>query len=323
MKRQATNTIAVLFALLAMVYSITEAQQQTKIYRVAFLGDTPPSGLDAFRSALRELGWVEGRNVAIEYRPHDGQREILPTIASELVNNKVDLIVAPGTGSALAAKEKTKTVPILMFSSDPLASGLVASLARPGGNITGFNNIQMELGGKRLEILKDAFPSVSRVAVILRQGGAGMEQQMSELDKAAASLHVELIPIGVVGPSGFDTALSRLKKERASGLTVLSSPFFNIYRDRILKVGTDSRLPAIYPQEFAEAGGLMSYGLDQTERYRRVAVLVDKILEAAKPADLPVEQPTKFELVINLKTAKQIGLSVPPNVLARADRVIR
>ena len=152
--RQATKTIAVLCALLSMAYSIAEAQQQTRIYRVAFLGDTPPSGLDAFRSALRELGWVEGRNVAIEYRPHDGQREILPAIATEFVNYKVDLIVAPGTGAALAAKEATKNIPIVMFSSDPIASGLVASLARPGGNITGFSNIQLELGGKRLEILK-------------------------------------------------------------------------------------------------------------------------------------------------------------------------
>ena len=300
-----------------------EAQQPKKIWRVGFLGDTPPSGLDAFRNRLRDLGWVEGHNLAIEYRPHDGKREMLFGIATELVNLKADVIVAPGTGAALAAKQVTRTIPIVMFSSDPLGSGLVASLARPGANITGFSNIQVELGGKRLEILKEAFPKVLRVAVLLPRGGPGIEQQMKEIEIAARSLHVELLPIGVEGPNDFDGGFKTMKKERASALIVLSGPFFNVYRIRIVKLAAESRIPAIYPQEFADAGGLMSYGPSYPDMFRRAANYVDKILKGASPADLPVEQSTKFDFVVNLKTAKQIGVTIPPNVLARADKVIK
>jgi len=308
--------------LLALCVS-AEAQQATKNSRIGILGDAPPSGLIALRKELRGLGWVEGQNLTIDYRPNDGKREILSDIATKLIQLKADVIVAPGTGSAVAAKQATKTIPIVMLSSDPVGNGLVASLAQPGGNITGVSNVQVELGGKRLEILKEAFPKVSRVAVLLRLGGLGMERQLKEIEVAARSLRVQLQPIEVEGFNDFDRGFSTMRRESADALITLSAPSFNLYKTRIVELAARSRLPAIYPQEFAEAGGLMSYGTSYVDSYRRMAIYADKILKGAKPADLPVEQPKKFELVINLKTAKQLGLTIPQSVLFRADKVIK
>jgi putative ABC transport system substrate-binding protein len=316
-------SVWLLATILLTIVSISDAQQARKMSRVGVLGNAPPTGLLAFRQGLRDLGWVEGQNVAIEYRPHEGRRDLFPSLAAELVRLKVDVILAPGTGAALVAKQVSSTIPIVMFSSDAVGSGLVASLARPGGNVTGLSNIQVELGGKRLELLKEAFPKVSRVAVLSRPGHPGMDQQMKEIEIAAHSLHIQVQPAGVEVPNDFERAFSSLKRERATGLIILSSPFLNIHKARIVELAASSRLPAIYPQEFAEAGGLMSYGPSYSDLYRRAAIYVDKILKGAKPADLPVEQSMKFEFVINLKTAKQIGLTIPPNVLARADRVIK
>jgi putative ABC transport system substrate-binding protein len=302
---------------------LAEAQQARKISRVAVLGDAPPSGLLALRQGLRDLGWVEGQNIAIEYHPHQGRRDLLPSLVAELVRRKADVILAPGTVMALAAQQVTTTTPIVVFSSDPVGSGLVASLARPGGNVTGLSTIQVELGGKRLELLKEAFPKVSRVAVLSRLGGPGSDQQMKEIEMAARSLEIRVQPLAVEGPDDFERAFSRLKREHATGLIAVSAPFFNVHKSRRVELAASSRLPAIYPDEFAEAGGLMSYGPSYADLYRRGAIYVDRILKGAKPADLPIEQSMKVELVINFKTAKQIGLTIPPNVLARADRVIR
>jgi putative tryptophan/tyrosine transport system substrate-binding protein len=312
-----------LSAMLLVLCASAEAQQAPKISRVGVLGDAPRSGLLAFRQGLRDLGWVEGQNVATEYRPQGGHNDLLPGLAAGLVQLKADVILAPGTVLALAAKQATRATPIVMFSSDPVATGLVTSLARPGGNVTGLSTVQVELGGKRLELLKEAFPKISRVAVLLRPGGAGSEQQMKEIEIAARSLQIQVQPLGVEGPNDFERAFSTLKRERATGLITVSTPFFNIHKATIVELAASSRLPAIYPQEFAEAGGLMSYGTSYADLFRRAATYVDKILKGARPADLPVEQSAKFELVINLKTAKQLGLTIPPNVLARADRVIK
>jgi putative tryptophan/tyrosine transport system substrate-binding protein len=312
----------VLGALLFALGFPAEAQQAGKISRVGILGNTPPSGSLAFRQGLRDLGWVEGHNLAIEYRSDEGRRDLLPGLAAELVQLKPDVILA-ATAPALAAKQLTRTIPIVMFSSDPVGSGLVASLARPGGNVTGLSSVQVELGGKRLELLKEAFPKVSRVGVLSRPGGPGSDQQMKEIEIAARSLQIQVQPLGVEGPNDFERAFSTLKRERGTGLIVLNISLFNIQRARIVELAARSRLPAIYPQEFADAGGLMSYGPSYVELYRRAAVYVDKILKGANPADLPVEQSMKFEFVINLKTAKALDLMIPPNVLVRADRVIK
>jgi putative tryptophan/tyrosine transport system substrate-binding protein len=310
-------------ALLLPLSFPAQAQQARKMSRVGVLGDAPPSGLLAFRQGLRDAGWVEGHNVAIEYRSHEGHNDLLPGLAAELVQLKADVILATGTVTALTAKQATRTIPIVMFSSDPVGSGLVASLARPGGNVTGLSNIQVELGGKRLELLKEAFPKVSRVAVLSRPGGPGSDQQMKEIEIAARSLQVQVQPIGVKGPNDFERAFSTLKRERATGLIAVSMPFFNIHKARIVELAASSRLPAIYPQEFAEAGDLMSYGPSYADSYRRAAIYVDKVLRGANPGDLPIEQSTKVEFVINLKAAKQIGLTIPLSVLARADKVIK
>jgi putative tryptophan/tyrosine transport system substrate-binding protein len=317
--------VSILAVVILAFVHVAEAQQPAKIARVGVLGDAPPSGLLALRQGLRDLGWVEGKNIAIaiEYRPHEGRNDLLPSLAAELVQLKADVILASGTIVALTAKQVTKTTPIVMFSSDPVGSGIVASLARPGGNVKGLSGVQVELGGKRLELLKEAFPKVSHVAVLLHSGGPGSAQQTKEIEIAARSLHIQVQPVGVEGPSDFERAFSTLKRERATGLIVASNPFFNIHKARIVELAASSRLPAIYPQEFAEAGGLMSYGTSYADSYRRMGIYVDKILKGAKPAELPVEQPTKFEFIINLKAAKQIGLTIPPNVLARADRVIK
>jgi putative ABC transport system substrate-binding protein len=277
---------------------------------------------DPFVQALRELGYVGGQNIVIEYRYSQGNEDRLRDLAAELVRKKVDVILATSTSAVQAAKKTTSTIPIVMtFVGDPVGSGLVASLARPGGNITGLTILSPELSGKRLELLKEVLPRVSLIAVLWNPTD---KLPLKETEVAARALGVELQPLGVRDTKDFDEAFSAITSKRAGGLLVLRHPVISIHQTRIIEFAAKSRLPAMYSRTgSAEAGGLMFYGPSDTDSWRRTAVYVDKILKGANPGDLPVEQPTKFELVINLNTAKQIGLTIPPNVLARADRVIR
>jgi putative ABC transport system substrate-binding protein len=305
-----------------------EAQQAGKVYRIGYL--VSRSALEprdeAFRQGLRDLGYVEGKNIIIEYR-FTGEREQIPKLAAELVRLKVDIIVAPGTPVAQAAKTATRTIPIVFAGvADPVGTGLVASLARPGGNITGLTPISAELSAKRLELLKETVPRVSRIAVLSTPDYPlpVKTETLKEMEAVARALGVQLQFLEVRGPNDFDSAFGAMRKERAGAFTVLPIPMFLAERRRILDLAAKNRLPAIFHwSEYVEAGGLMSYGADGVALFRRAATYVDKILKGAKPGDLPVEQPTKFEMVINLKAAKQIGLTIPPNVLARADKVIR
>ena len=306
------------------------AQQAAKVARVGFLATslaTGPHLTDAFRQGLRDLSYVEGRNAVIEYRDAQGKIERLPALAAELVALKVDVIVAPNTPAALAAKQATRTLPIVFVGAgEPVASGLVTSLARPGGNVTGLSVVSPELVGKWLELLTQAVPEVSRVAV-LRQPGAMDEQTEKDMlkgaDVAARALGVRLQFVEAQGPADFERAFSDMTRERAGALTVRPAPMFVSERGRLVDLAAKNRLPAVYPwREFVDAGGLMAYGPNLANLYRRAASYVDKILNGAKPGDLPVEQPTKFELIINLRTARALGLTIPPSVLQRADQVI-
>jgi len=316
---------AVIFALC----SSADAQHPKKIPRMGWLSTGSPSVAlpykEAFRQGLRDLGYVEGQNITIEYRYAEGLYERLPNLAAELVQLKVDVIVATGTPGTQAAKNATKAIPIVMVNvADPVETGLVASLAHPGGNVTGLSNLSSDLGGKQLALLKETFPMVSRVAVLGDSANAGNALWLGEMKLAAVGLRITLQSLEVRRPDDFEPAFSAIKRERAGAFSVLRNSLSNIYRPRILDFAAKSRLPAMYPTgDYVDAGGLMSYGANPDDLYRRAAVYVDKILKGAKPADLPVEQPMKFELIINLKAAKQIGLSIPPNVLARADKVIK
>jgi len=307
-----------------------EAQQAAKIARIGYLvGDLTASThlREAFRQGLRDLGYVESRNLVIEYRSAEGKSERLPALAAELVALKVDVIVAPNTPAALAAKQATRTLPIVFIGvGDPVTSGLVISLARPGGNVTGLSVLSPELVGKWLELLKQAVPGVSRVAA-LWQPGAMDERSETEMFKgaevAAQALGVRLQFVEARGPADFERAFSDMTRARAGALTVRPAPMFVSERRRLVDLAAKNRLPAVYAwREFVDAGGLMAYGPNLADLYRRAATYVDKILKGAKPGDLPVEQPTKFELVVNLKTAKTLGLTIPPSVLGRADQVI-
>src|SRR5215510_3981860 len=324
-----------LFAMLFALCGPVNAQQSGKIFRIGFLDNSTASGiavlLDAFRQELGKLGWIEGKNIAFEYRFAEGKNDRLPELAGDLVRVKVDLIVAASGPSAIAAKQATTTIPIVMTSPpDPVAVGLVASLARPGGNVTGNSSLSPELNGKRLEILKDAVPKLARVGLLRRPVvnvglNFGQDLQLKELRLAALALKVKLEEIETQADAkGLESAFQIAKQKQVNGImTTATRPFFS-ERKRIVELAGKHKLPAIYAQkDYVEAGGLMSYGADFDDLFRKSAHYVDKILKGAKPADLPVEQPTKFELVINLKTAKQIGLTIPPNVLARADKVIR
>jgi putative ABC transport system substrate-binding protein len=278
--------------------------------------------------ALHELGYIEGRNIAIEYRYAEGKRDRYPELAAELVRLKVDIIVVTGADTVIrAAKNATKTIPIVMVGRgiDPVEAGLVESLARPGGNVTGLTSLTAELGGKRLELLKQAAPKVARVAVLYDPTAPGPVHQLKEdLPVAARALGLTIQPWEVRDANGFEKVFAALNKQRPDGLYVPGGSLMAANRKRIAVFALKSRLPSMYyTREFVEAGGLMSYGADLADSYRRVAYYVDKILKGAKPGDLPVEQPTKFEFVINLQAAKQIGLTIPPNVLVRADRVIK
>jgi putative ABC transport system substrate-binding protein len=302
-----------------------EAQQ---VYRIGVLETISTAlnaaNLDAFRQGLRELGYVEGRNLVIEYRGADGKIERLPPLVAELVALKVDVIVAPGTPAALAAKQATRTLPIVFpVAVDPVQSGLVTSLARPSGNVTGLSAVAAELVGKCLEQLKQAVPGVSRVAVLWHPGGLGERTEKDMLKGAAVAaraLGVRLQVVEARGPADIDRAFSDMTRARVGALTVLSTSMFSSERRRLLDLAAKNRLPTVFPwREYVDAGGLMSYGPDLADMFRRAATYVDKILKGAKPADLPVEQPTKFELVINLKTTKDLGLTIPPSLLQRAE----
>ncbi len=298
--------------------------QQSKIYKIGYLftGMLPPK---EFSHGLRELGYFEGENIIIEYRGAEGKEDRLPNLAAELVRLKVDIIVAPSRVAAAVAKRTTDTIPIVYIGgADPVAVGLVTSLARPGGNLTGIAELSRELTAKRLELLKETFPRISRVAVLARAADPANEKWFQEMKNVAPSLGLKLQPLEVQGPGDFDPAFKSASKERLDALVELPNPLFHQNRNRIVTFSLKNRLPAIFhSRDFVDAGGLMFYGENDSVTLRRLVAYVDKILKGAKPADLPVEQPTKFELVINLKTAKQIGLTIPPNVLARANRVIK
>jgi putative ABC transport system substrate-binding protein len=307
-----------------------DSQQAAKIARIGYLAGNlaaTPHLPEAFRQGLRDLGYVEGRNVVIEYRDAGGKLERLPALAAELVALKVDVIVTAGTPQTLAAKQATKTVPIVFAQAvDPVTSGLVGSLARPGGNLTGLSNLTPELVGKGLEQLKQAVPGVSRVAVLWQPGSLPERTEkdmLKEADVAARALGMQLQFVEARGPADFDGAFSEMIRARADALTVLPLTMFIIDRRRLVDLAAKNRLPAVYGlREFVDAGGLMSYGPNAADSYRRAATYVDKILKGTKPGDLPVEQPTKFELMINLKTARSLGLNIPQSVLLRAERVI-
>jgi ABC-type uncharacterized transport system substrate-binding protein len=308
-----------------------EAQPEVKIARIGYLSGNLASNSrlrEAFLQGLRDLGYVEGRNVVIEYRDAEGKLERLPALAAELVALKVDVIVAGGNLHALAAKQATRTLPIVFAAAtDAVENGLVTSLARPGGNLTGLSSIVQELPGKRLEQLKQAVPGISRIAVLWQPGAVGERTERDTLkgvEVAARALGVRVQFVEARGPENFDRAFSEMTTARAGALIVLSSSMFINERRRLVDLAAKNRLPALYPtRESVDAGGLMSYGPNLADSFRRAATYVDRILKGAKPGDLPVEQPTRYELVINLKTAKALGLTIPESLLGRADEVIR
>jgi putative tryptophan/tyrosine transport system substrate-binding protein len=325
MKRITLWLLATLF--LANV-SLAGAQQPEKSFRIGFLDQSTASGMrvlvDAFRQELSKLGWIEGKNITIELRFAEGKSERLPELAADLVRRKVDLIVVVSRPTALAAKSATATIPIAMTNvGDPVGAGLIASLARPGGNVTGLSSLSPELITKRLEILKDAVPKLARVG-LLRPAGTG-QFQMKALRPAALALKLKLEEIETQpDDEGLESAFKTAKQKQVNAILTMATPFFFAERKRIVELARKYRLPAIYFQkEFVDEGGLMYYGEDYADLYRRAAVYVDKILKGAKPADLPVQQATKFEFVINLKAAKQIGLTLSPEFLSRANKVIK
>jgi ABC-type uncharacterized transport system substrate-binding protein len=308
-----------------------EAQQAAKIARIGYLATNlaaNPYLHEAFRQGLRDLGYVEGRDLVIDYRSAEGKIERLPALAAELIALKVDVIVTATTPHALAAKRATTTIPIVFAAAgDAIADGLVTNLARPGGNVTGLSAlVARELIGKRLELLKQAVPGVSRVAILWHPGAYGERNErdaLKEAEIAARALGVRLQFVEARGPENFDGAFSDMTRVRGGALTVFGSTMFFVERRRLAGLAAKNRLPAVYPsRDYVDAGGLMSYGPNTADLFRRAATYVDKILKGAKPGDLPVEQPTKFELVVNLKTAKALGLTIPPSLLLRADQVI-
>ena len=323
--------LSVVAFVLVVTGAWVSAQQPGRIPRIGYLDPSTASGsavlLEAFRQELSKLGWIEGKNITIEYRFAEQKNERLPELAADLVRHKVDLIVVASTPPALAAKKATTTIPIVMtFAGDPVGSDLVASLARPGGNVTGLFSLLTELNTKRLEVLKDAVPKLARVGLLRTSGGgAAGNPQLKELRPAAVALKLKLEEIETrPDRNGLEIAFEAAKQKQVNAIMTMSTRPFFAERKRIVELAGKHWLPAIYPQkEFVDAGGLMSYGSDNADLYRRAAVYVDKILKGANPADLPVQQATKFEFVINLKAAKQIGLTIPVNVLERANRVIR
>ena len=325
MKKAAARSILVVVMLLAFAV-IAEAQQPKKISRIGRLTVPLTAGssrtADSFWQGLRELGYVEGKNLIIEHASAEGT---LAARAAELVRLKVDVIVTGGATATRAAKEATTTIPIVFLQdADPVGNGFVTSLARPAGNITGLSSMAVDLTGKRMELLREVLPKLSRLAVLGNSANAGNGIQLRETERAAATLGVQVQYLDILSAKDIETAFREASKERVEAVFVLASPVFNNLQTLLAQAAVKSRLPAAYPRsDFVEEGGLMTYAVNQADLDRRAATYVDKILKGAKPADLPVEQPTKFELIINLKAAKQIGLTIPPNVLVRADRVIR
>ena len=325
MRKAGLPSILIAVTLIA-VGVIADAQQTSKVLRIGFLDPSTASGsaviVEVFRQELGKLGWIEGKNITIEYRYGEQKNERLPELAVELVRLKVDLIVVTGGQPALAAKKATTTIPIVMMSvGDPVVLGLVASLARPGGNVTGLSSLSTELGTKRLEILKDAVPKLARVGLLM----APANRQVKELRPAAQALKLKLEEIETqLDPKGLESAFKIAKQKQVGAIMTTAGATFFAERKRIVELAVKYRLPAIYPlKDYVDEGGLMSYGADYVDLYRRVAVYVDKILKGAKPADLPVQQATKIEFVINLKAAKQIGLTLSPEFLSRANKVIK
>ncbi len=318
-----------LWLLTTTVLGTAAEAQLPKIPRIGFLSTTSPSNvptrLEAFRQGLRDLGYVEGKNVVIEYRYAEGNIDRLPTLLDELVRLKVDVIVASGPSPTRAAKKATATIPIVMtWDYDPVGNGYVASLARPGGNITGLSTLAPEISGKQLELLKEIVPKLSRVAVLGTSTVPGNAEALRATELAAEALKVQLQYLEIRDRKDIETVFQAARKGRADAVLALASRVLLTDRTQVAELAVKSRLPAIYGErEHVEAGGLMTYGVSISDLFRRAATYVDKILKGAKPADLPVEQPKKFEFIVNLKAAKQIGLTIPPNVLARADRVIR
>jgi ABC-type uncharacterized transport system substrate-binding protein len=320
-------------ALSTMLYALclpVEAQQPTKVPRIGYLSGSPPSSItartQAFRQGLRDLGYVDGKNIVIEWRSGEGKGDRFPAVAADLVRLKVDVIVTAGPLVTRAAKQATSTIPIVMAQDpDPVGNGFVASLARPGGNITGLSSLAPGLTGKQLELLKEIVPKLSRVAVFETSTRPGNAQTLREVELAVGAFGVKLQYLDVLSPKDIETAFQAAVTERADGaLWFVTGSIGNPHRKKIADLAVSSRLPVIYNLlDHVEAGGLMFYGVNTVDLDRRAAVYVDKILKGAKPADLPVEQATKFEFVINLKAAKQIGVTIPPHVLARADKVIR
>ena len=319
----------VLSATVFALCSLAEAQQTTKIPRIGFLAVVSPSAvsdrIEAFRQGLRELGYVEGKNIVIESRYAEGKLERVPALAAELVHLKVDVILSGGPAATAPAKKETATIPIVMgFDTDPVGNGFVASLARPSGNITGFSILAPEISGKQLELLKEIVPKLSRVAVLGSSAEPANARTLRETEVAAGAFKVQLQYLDVLAPKDFRSAFQAANKGRAEAVLALSNFVIISQRTQIADLAVKNRLPAICPwPEFVEEGGLMTYSVSFDDLFRRAATYVDKILKGAKPGELPVEQPKKFELVINLRAAKQIGLTIPPNVLARADRVIK
>ena len=321
--------LSIIAFVLVVTGTVAQAQQAKKVPRIGVLSAPSPSffstRLSAFLEGLRDLGYVEGKNISIEYRYAEGKLDRLPHLAAALVHLKVDVILTAGEFATLAAKNATSTIPIVFgVSEDAVGSGLVSSLARPGGNATGLTVLAAELGGKRLELLKESFPKVARVAFLWPSGGPRGNVPFTEMEAAAKALGLKLQSLPVRGLDDFEPAFEAAKREGAHALVTTPTAVINTQRDRIVDFAAKNRLPAIYAgPEFVDAGGLMSYAPSYTDLYRRAATYVDKILKGTRPADLPVEQPTKFEFVINLKTAKQIGLTIPKSVLYRADKVIK
>src|SRR5689334_22076775 len=325
-----TALASILFAGALLAVVTAEAQQPEKVPRIGILIAASTSfysaRVEALRQRLRELGYVEGKNIVIDYRFAEGKLERLPDLAAELVRLKVDVIVTAPTQAALAAKKASATIPIVFtdVAGDPAGIGLVSSLGRPGGNITGLNVIAADLDGKRLELLKESFPKVARVALLWQSGGSRGNLTLTKMEAAAKALGLKLQSLPVRSLDDFEGAFARAKRDGAQALITTPNPVINTQHRQVLDFAAKNRLPAMYQtSEWVEAGGLMSYAPNFTDLWRRAADFVDKILKGAKPADLPVEQPTKFEFLVNLKTAKQIGLTIPPDVLARADRVIK
>ncbi len=315
--------VSVVVTLILASFHLAEAQKPAKVPRIGVLSGPIDPGVEAFRLGLRELGYVEGKSITIEHRSAEGKFDRLPDLAAELVRLKVDVIVASSNQAIIALKKATQTIPIVMsIAGDPVGAGFIASLARPGGNITGLSGIAEQLSGKRLELLKEINPKIDRVAVFWSPTIHAV--LWKETQAAATVLGIKLLPLDIRAPDAIESAFGTMAREHAEALVVLPEPISFTHRKQIVDLAAKNRLPAMYPwNEFVDSGGLMAYAPNRDDLWRRAATFVDKILKGTKPADLPVEQPTKFELVINLKTAKGLGLTIPQSVLIRANKIIQ